>query len=99
MPIYGGFGAGSLSEGEYDPGDINEIDKKIRHLPLVVAKLRQKAQEALEMTLSDNMKVVVQNDPDTQRPRAYVTPANRMGVHEELSESLLQKAAFAMEGR
>lgn len=36
---------------------------------------------------------------ETQRPRAYVMPANNNGIHEELSEGVLLKAALGMTGK
>jgi hypothetical protein len=50
-------------------------------------------------TGSPNFGVVLQNDPRTQRPRAYVAPINAEGVHEELTDSVLLKAAINMEGQ
>jgi hypothetical protein len=43
-----------LDSGEYDPGDLKEIDKAIRHMPAVVEYLRKKAEECKELTGSDN---------------------------------------------
>jgi hypothetical protein len=40
--------------GEYDPGDLREIDKAIRHLPGVVAYARKKAEETIGHTGSSN---------------------------------------------
>jgi hypothetical protein len=84
---------------EYDPGDMNEIIHKLVHSDGVVGHITAKAQEMVEMTGSDNFKVVVQNDPDTERPRAYGAPANNQGIHEELSDHVLLKAAQNMDGR
>jgi hypothetical protein len=85
-------------EGGYDPGDLQEIDKAIRHMPGVVAYMRQKAEECVDGTGSSNYEVVLQNDPETQRPRAYIAPANNQGIHEELSEHRALKSAIGMEG-
>jgi hypothetical protein len=93
----GGSVAAVSGEG-YDPGDLQEIDKAIRHLPGVVAYMQKKAQECIDMTGSNNFEVVLQNEPETQRPRAYCAPKNNDGIHEELSESLLVKSAANMAG-
>lgn len=100
-PIYVAGQGDTLNVGssEYRPGDLNEIDKAIRHMPGVVAHMRVKALEMLELIGSDNFDYTLQNDPETQRPRAYVHPINNQGIHEELSQSVLLKAAIAMEGR
>ena len=36
---------------------------------------------------------------EKQRPRAYVGPSNGKGIHEELSEAVLLKAALGMAGQ
>jgi hypothetical protein len=89
----------SMAGDDYDPGDLNEIDRAIRHMPMVVNRLKIKALEGIEMTGSDNFDAIVQDDPETQRARVYMAPINSAGIHEELSECLLLKAAFNMEGR
>jgi hypothetical protein len=89
----------NLGAGEYNPGDIKEIDRAIRHMPGVVAYLVQKAEELLEATDSENFGIILQNNPEYQRARAYVLPSNDQGVHEELSQHILLKAAIGMEGR
>jgi hypothetical protein len=83
----------------YEPGDMEEIGRKLMHSPGVVEHITRKAEEMIEMTGSPNFKVVVQNDPGLERPRAYGAPANNEGIHEELSENVLLKAAMNMEGR
>jgi hypothetical protein len=85
--------------GEYDPGDLREIDKAIRHLPSVVAYCARKAEEGIGMTGSSNFEVIVSDAPENTRARAYMAPANNQGIHEELSEGLLLKAAINMEGK
>jgi hypothetical protein len=37
--------------------------------------------------------------PEKQRIRAYVAPANSKGIHEELSDAVLLKAAMGMAGK
>ena len=83
----------------YNPGDLQEIDKAIRHLPFVVSHMVHKAHQLISETGSTNYEVVLQNEPTTQRPRAYVAPANDQGIHQELSEHLALKAAINMEGQ
>lgn len=90
---------GFNAEGEYDPGDLREIDKAIRHLPGVVAYARKKAEQMIEMTGSSNFEVIVSDNPENTRARAYGAPANNQGIHEELSEHVLLKAAINMEGK
>jgi hypothetical protein len=86
-------------EVQYDPGEgLNEYCRMLRHHPLVVAHMVVKAQEALAMC-SDNYDYFVQNRDDTTRARVWMHPINNEGIHEELSESLLIKAAINMQGR
>lgn len=40
-----------------------------------------------------------EHGPERQRPRAYVVPANGKGIHEELTEAVLLKAALGMAGK
>lgn len=90
------FGA---TTGDYDPGDLVEIDKAIRHSPAVVDYTVKMAQKGIEETGSENFDVILQNRPDTERPRAYMAPINAEGIHEELSESTLLKTAINLEGQ
>lgn len=83
----------------YDAKITNEVDKAIRHLPFVVGYMNFKAQKLLNATSSSNFQLVIQNDPSTQRPRSYVAPKNNMGIHEELSQGVLLKAALGMAGQ
>ncbi len=76
----------------------NEMHRKIRHSPQVVAHLKKKAQECQSIA-GENFETGVQNDGGTTRARAYIRPANGDGIHEELSDSVLLKAAAAMRGR
>jgi hypothetical protein len=89
----------NIGREEYSPGDIEKIDKAIRHMPYIVAYMQDRAQDVVDDTGSGNYEVVLQNDANTQRPRAYVAPSNNKGIHEELSEHLALKAAINMEGR
>ena len=40
-----------------------------------------------------------EREHEHQRPRAYVAPANNKGIHEELSQAVLLKAALGMAGK
>jgi hypothetical protein len=84
---------------EYDPGITPEIDQQIRHLPMVVGHCYEKALETLNSIEGNNFQLVMQNKPDTQRPRVYVVPRNNKGIHQELAEGVLLKAALGMEGK
>lgn len=87
------------SAAEYDPQITAEIDKRIRHLPFVVGHMNFKAEKLKQATGSGNFEVITQNDPNTQRPRSYVVPKNNKGIHEELSQAVLLKAALGMAGQ
>lgn len=84
---------------EYDAQVTAEVDKAIRHLPFVVGHMKQQAQRLLQATGSGNFEVITQDDPNTQRPRSYVVPKNNKGIHEELSQAVLLKAALGMAGQ
>lgn len=72
--------------------------RAIRHSPQVVAHITALANLMLGSIEKDqHFKVVVQNDPNTSRPRAYVAPADSAGVHLELTDSVILKAAAAMQ--
>lgn len=85
--------------GEYDPGITAEIDQRIRHLPLVVRHMLEMAAMLKNSTGSQNFEIYSQTRPETQRPRAYVAPRNNEGIHEELSQAVLLKAALGMSGK
>jgi len=93
-----GFTA-DVNLGEYNPGDLVEIDQAIRHMPMVVKHLEKKAREMLGLIeKSDDFRVIMSTGGKS-RARAYVAPANNAGVHLEMADSVLLKAAAAMEGR
>jgi hypothetical protein len=85
--------------GSYDPGITAEIDQRIRHLPIVVRTMLEKAATLKNSTGSSNFDIVSQTQPQTQRPRAYVMPKNNQGIREELSQAVLLKAALGMTGQ
>lgn len=98
--IYGASGGYSFAatEGDYDPGITDEIDRQIRNMPMVKAYLLGKAKELKAATGSDNFDIVESTDPAQQRPRYYVAP-NSAGIKEELTQSVLLKAALGMVGK
>lgn len=85
--------------GDYDPGITSEIDRRIRHMPGVILHMLEKAAQLKNSTGSPNFDIVTQARPDTQRPRSYVVPKNNEGIHEELSQAVLLKAALGMAGK
>jgi hypothetical protein len=95
----GGFVAAASLAGGYDPGDMIEIDRAIRHMPIVVNHLVAKANECKDLIeKSDDFRVILSTGGES-RARAYVAPANGGGIHLELADSVLLKAAVAMDGR
>lgn len=94
-----GFIAGVALGGAYDPGDLVEIDRAIRHMPVVVDHITKKANEMRDLIeKSHDFRVIVSTGGES-RARAYVAPANNGGIHLELADSVLLKAAAQMEGR
>lgn len=87
------------TSADYDAGITDEIDKQIRHLPVVIAAAMEAAATLKNSTGSPNFELVIQARPDTARPRVYVVPKNNKGIHEELSEAVLLKAALGMAGK
>jgi hypothetical protein len=85
--------------GEYDPGNLIEIDREIRHMPLVVDHLRDKAKQMLDMIEKKEDFRIIMSTGGVSRARAYVAPANNGGVHLEMADSVLLKAAASMQGR
>jgi hypothetical protein len=85
--------------GEYDPGDMVEIDQAIRHMPAVVDYITKKANETLDLIEKrDDFRVIVSTGGKS-RARAYIAPANNAGIHLEAADSVLLKAAINMAGR
>jgi len=101
--IYSAGAAGGLVAspviGGYDPGNLIEIDRAIRHMPAVVAYITKKADECRSLIeKQDDFRVIVSTGGES-RARAYVAPDNGGGIHLELADSVLLKAAMAMAGR
>jgi hypothetical protein len=84
---------------EYDAGITPEIDKQIRHMTAVEMYCHGRAEMLRQSVPSSNFRVIAQTDPQTQRPRFYVAPSNNQGIHEELADAVLLKAALGMTGR
>ncbi len=88
----------SLTVGGYDPGITKKIDHDIRFMKVVQNHCKQKALE-LQGRVGENFDVVDSTDERHTRPRFYVVPSNREGIHEEISKAVLLKAALGMAGR
>jgi hypothetical protein len=90
---------GDVSLGAYEPGNLVEIDRAIRHMPAIVDHITKKAHEMLGLIeKSQDFRVIVSTG-GASRARAYVAPANNGGIHLELADSVMLKAAAAMEGK
>lgn len=99
-PLYVAGPKGRLQvDGEYDPEITPEIDKVIRNMRVVVERCNEQAHQLRRETGSENFEVVLSYRESQQRPRAYVCPKNSKGIHEELSQAVLLKAALGMAGR
>ena|ERR1700733_7831072 len=82
--------------GEYDPNITVEVDRAIRHLPIVQKYLKDMA-KLLQQRAGKNFGVVHGGGPS--RPREYVAPANNEGIRDELKDAALLKAALGMQGK
>jgi len=73
---------------------------KLMHHPVVVAHCVKMAQEVIGNTSlgANGYSIVLQNRPETVRPRAYVVP-NSKGIRAELKDGDLLKAALGMSGK
>jgi hypothetical protein len=99
-PLYGVTESGGLGVvGEYDPGLTEEKDREIRNMPFIKKHLSALAHDLRDRTGSENFEVIEPTDKEQARPRAYVCPSNNKGIHEELSEAVLLKAALGMAGQ
>jgi hypothetical protein len=87
------------SDEPYDPKILEEVDRQIRNMPMVKAYLKGKANELKSLVGSKNFEVIMSTAEGQSRPRAYVAPSNHDGIHEELSEAVLLKAALGMSGK
>ena len=65
----------------------------LRHSDQVVQRITELANKIVQSTGSpDDFEVLVQNDPDTMRPRAFAKPRTGKGIRLELRDSVLIKA-------
>jgi hypothetical protein len=79
--------------------DLIKIDQAIRHLPIVIRTLEQKAREVIQATGSPDDWEIVVSTKGKQRPRVYVVPKpGGKGIRAELTDSVLTKASLAMVG-
>ena len=71
----------------------------ILHHPAVVRHIVLKAKETIDGTgTTGAFSIVLQNRPDTIRPRAYVVPNSR-GIRLEIKQGVLLKACLGMAGK
>jgi len=89
----------SPTSGDYDPGNLVEIDRAIRHMPAVVDYLQKKAGECRGMIEHAEHFRVIMSTGGQSRARAYVAPSDNAGIHLELADSVMLKAAASMSGR
>lgn len=72
---------------------------KLMHHPKVVDHITKMAKTVIANTgRPDAFELVLQNRPDTVRPRAYIMPNSR-GIRLELKDGVLTKAALGMSGK
>lgn len=84
------------TSGAYNPGITDEIDKKIRHMKPVMQRGMAEAVKLRNAAGEADFDVVASVNPDNQRPRFYVAPSTSVGIHLEISNAVLLKAALAM---
>jgi hypothetical protein len=85
--------------GGVDPKNCIAIDQAIRHLPIVVRTLEQKAREVIAATGSPDDWEIVLSTKGKQRPRCYVVPVSNKGVRDELRDAVLTIASMSMRGK
>jgi len=71
----------------------------IRHMPAVVDHITAKANEMLGLIEKSQHFQVIVSTSGEQRARAYVARRDNADIHLELGDSVLLKAAVAMQGR
>lgn len=92
------------------PGISSEQIQQLLHSPEIVAQITALANKLCDAANSidptpanskkqhgPNFAVTVQNSPSTRRPRAYVRPVGKTGLHVEAGQSVLMKAIGTME--
>lgn len=72
----------------------------LRHSQQVVDKITALANQIVQATGSpDDFEVLVQNEDNTMRPRAFAKPRTGKGIRLELRDSVLIKAIAGMSGQ
>jgi hypothetical protein len=89
----------SMTVGGYKPGITKEIDDDIRFMRVVQNHCRQRALELQGRAGSEHFDIVESTNERHSRPRFYVVPSDRVGIHQEISQAILTKAALGMAGR
>ncbi len=69
--------------------------KKIRHA--FAGHVQQVAERAVQ-PLPDGYEVVVQNDPSTQRPRAYIVARSKAAQRDDAEHSTMLKTVSSLRG-
>ena len=78
----------------------DEQHRELRHADFVVAKLQELAQQIVDATGNpDDFEVLVQNESEYQRARAFAKPKTGRGIRLELRDSLLLKSIAGMSGQ
>jgi hypothetical protein len=73
----------------------NETHRAIRHMPFIVDHCTKIAQKGVEIG-GDGWEVIVQNDPQTKRPRAYIVCRDQRALLRDAKESTLFKIIAAL---
>lgn len=82
---------------------ITELANRLCDNANAIAKDVRKAekhttQTQIQKASVDQFAVVVQDNPESQRPRAYVRPVGKTGLHIEAGHSVLFKAIASVAG-
>jgi hypothetical protein len=77
--------------------DLVEIDRQVRHLPIVQQTLEHYAREILKQVGEDDFEIVVSHAKS--RIRVYVLPKTSNGIRREMKDSVLLKCAMSLQGR
>lgn len=82
----------------YKPVISQATHRAIRHLPAVVEHCRRIAERGAQIG-GDNYTVIVQNQPGTARPRAYIVPINTgAAVEDDARNSTLFRIISGLRG-
>lgn len=82
------------------PGAMTTDDyRALLHSDKVVGRITDLADQIVQASGSpDDFEVLVQNQPETRRPRAFAKPRTGKGIRLELRDSVLIKGAASMGG-